>query len=450
MLATIMLLATMVATVSAEDVNEFPPQRPQVGNMMARMSSLIVAGLRTNGTVNVQYATTPMFSRFSTEQKIDRIRSWTDIVQIAVSDLGVFGLKSDGTVVHTIEDYDYNNDGSSFNIDISKKIISDLDNWRDIVQIETGARETTLGRRAIGHVVGLKSDGTAVATGDNTSSQCDVGSFRDVSKIYCRDNLTVGITKDGKVLSMGKLSNRNDVRKWENVTHVFNNSDNLCALTAEGELLRTIDDNFNNYSEYINPKTIKIAADDSYGIFRGYILEQDGKFYRISEIDQHQEPTVFKTKLLEEDIVDFYTYDSTYLAIAKDGKIYSNKFSLDSSDNWILTTNITYNGKRIESDVPPYVKDGRTLGPLRAILEALGMEVTWNAEIQTATGVKGNITISVTIGSNVAKVNGEDKVLDVAAEITNGRTMVPVRFFAENLNMNVEWDNYTKTVIIND
>lgn len=446
MLATIMLLATMVATVSAENVNAFPPQRPQVGNMMARMSPLgiIVAGLRTNGTVNVQYSSTGS----TTEQKIDRVRSWTDIVQIAVSGLGVFGLKSDGTVVHTLEDYIY---GSSWNSDASKKIIADIESWEDIVQIETGSFFKSFS--VYGHIVGLKSDGTVVATGDNTSSQCDVGSFRDVSKIYCGDGLTVGITKDGKVLTMGKLSNRNDVRKWENVVQVFDKSDYAMALTNDGKLLRTSYNNplYNN-SEYMNPKVIKMANDFPYFKITGYVLEQDGKFYSIDEdgVEHKEQPTVFKTKLIEEDIIDFDTDGSTYLALAKDGKIYSNKYSLDNSDNWILTTNITINGDRLDSDVPPYVKDGRTLGPLRVILEALGMSVTWDDVAQTATGVKGNVTISVTIGSNVASVNGEDKTLDVAAEITNGRTMVPVRFFAENLNMNVEWDNYTKTVIISD
>ena len=39
-------------------------------------------------------------------------------------------------------------------------------------------------------------------------------------------------------------------------------------------------------------------------------------------------------------------------------------------------------------------------------------------------------------------------MLDVPAEITNGRTFVPVRFFGEALGMNVDWDGYTKTVII--
>ena len=62
--------------------------------------------------------------------------------------------------------------------------------------------------------------------------------------------------------------------------------------------------------------------------------------------------------------------------------------------------------------------------------------------------LKEIFTISVSINSNIAYVNGEQKMLDVPAEITNGRTFVPVRFFGEALGMNVDWDGYTKTVII--
>ena len=98
--------------------------------------------------------------------------------------------------------------------------------------------------------------------------------------------------------------------------------------------------------------------------------------------------------------------------------------------------------------VPPYIKDGRTLAPIRAILEALGMAVSWDGATKTATAVKGDISISVTINSNIAIVNGVEKTLDVAAEITNDRTFVPVRFFAEALNMKVDWNPYTKTVEI--
>ncbi|MBQ3123594.1 MAG: N-acetylmuramoyl-L-alanine amidase, partial [Firmicutes bacterium] len=56
------------------------------------------------------------------------------------------------------------------------------------------------------------------------------------------------------------------------------------------------------------------------------------------------------------------------------------------------------------------------------------------------------------IGSNIALVNDEEKVLDVPAFIIDhdgdyyGSTMIPVRFVAENLSFGVEWDEVSRTV----
>ena len=173
-----------------------------------------------------------------------------------------------------------------------------------------------------------------------------------------------------------------------------------------------------------------------------FILDDSGDLYHM-----YFEDLVCFIEKEEEKILFFVMCDGNYYALDENGQIWSNAAAF-TSDDWILTTNITYNGEKINSDVPPYVKEGRTLAPIRAILEALGMIVSWDGTTQTATAIKGDITISVTINSNIAIVNGVQKTLDVPAEITNGRTFVPVRFFAEALNMNVDWDGYTKTVII--
>lgn len=63
------------------------------------------------------------------------------------------------------------------------------------------------------------------------------------------------------------------------------------------------------------------------------------------------------------------------------------------------------------------------------------------------------ITIELWIGKNVARVNGVYTLIDkdnpnVVSEIINGRTMVPLRFVAENLGCDVGWDNATKTITI--
>ena len=107
------------------------------------------------------------------------------------------------------------------------------------------------------------------------------------------------------------------------------------------------------------------------------------------------------------------------------------------------------NGRVIETDVPPYIVDGRTMVPFRAVGEALNAEVFWNQQSEMATFVWEGNRVQVVIDSKNAFVNGEWKTLDVEAELKNSRTMIPVRFVAENLGCSVGWDQDNWTVIIN-
>ena len=53
------------------------------------------------------------------------------------------------------------------------------------------------------HTVGLCKDGTVVATGDNNAQQCDVGSWTDIVAIAAGDSFTMGLRRDGTVLTVG-------------------------------------------------------------------------------------------------------------------------------------------------------------------------------------------------------------------------------------------------------
>ena len=109
---------------------------------------------------------------------------------------------------------------------------------------------------------------------------------------------------------------------------------------------------------------------------------------------------------------------------------------------------VTINDKKVSFDQPPVEKQGRTLVPLRAIFENLGATVNWNDVTQTVTSCKGDISISLTIGSNKLYVNEKEIVLDVPAQLINNRTFVPVRAVAEAFKCKVDWDDQNKTVII--
>lgn len=109
---------------------------------------------------------------------------------------------------------------------------------------------------------------------------------------------------------------------------------------------------------------------------------------------------------------------------------------------------VQINGQKFESDVAPQIKQGRLLLPMRLIFEALGAQVDWDAGYRTVTAEKDSTTISLAIGSSFAKVNGEVKTLDTPAIIEQNRTLVPVRFVAESLGSDVQWDGDTRTVFI--
>lgn len=105
--------------------------------------------------------------------------------------------------------------------------------------------------------------------------------------------------------------------------------------------------------------------------------------------------------------------------------------------------------KYINFDQPPIIENGRTLVPIRAIFEVLGLDVSWNAEDKIATGNNDKIQITIPINNKTVYVNKIPVILDVPAKIFNKRTLVPIRFISEALGRDVDWDNLSRTVIIN-
>ena len=112
------------------------------------------------------------------------------------------------------------------------------------------------------------------------------------------------------------------------------------------------------------------------------------------------------------------------------------------------TIHVNVDDREVSFDVAPQLVNERTLVPLRAIFEALGAIVDWDKETQTITSIKDNTVIKMTIDSDVMYVNDEEVILDVPATIVNERTLVPVRAISEAYNANVEWDGDSKTVKI--
>ncbi len=109
---------------------------------------------------------------------------------------------------------------------------------------------------------------------------------------------------------------------------------------------------------------------------------------------------------------------------------------------------LVVDGQRLDTDVPPQINEGRTLVPLCLIGEALGMEVSWETDIQAAVLQGKGKLLKLPVGKTQAEVNGKAVTLDVPAVITEGRVMVPVRFVSEQFKAEVEWDKINQIVNI--
>ena len=114
------------------------------------------------------------------------------------------------------------------------------------------------------------------------------------------------------------------------------------------------------------------------------------------------------------------------------------------------TTNITVkvNDTVIRfPDQKPIAQNERILVPIRFVAEALGYDVEWNKQVNTAVIDSGKIILY--IGTNKAQINGKAVTLDVASTVIHDRTMVPLRVVAETLDCSVDWIGETKTVLVN-
>lgn len=106
------------------------------------------------------------------------------------------------------------------------------------------------------------------------------------------------------------------------------------------------------------------------------------------------------------------------------------------------------NGEEANFEVQPFIKDGTTLVPFRAISEALKANVAWNQDEKSVTVTKNGISVKLLIGDKTAYVNGKEVELEVPGEIVDGSTMVPVRFISEALKADVNWEAESQSVVI--
>lgn len=132
---------------------------------------------------------------------------------LAVGFSHTVGLRSDGTVVAC-------GDNSFGQCDVS--------GWSGVIQIAAGAH----------HTAALLRDGTVVACGDNSLGQCEVSEWRDVVKIAATDYDTAALLRDGTVVTCGN-SDLSAVEGWYDVSDIFAGTYSLGCLYSGGYILST-------------------------------------------------------------------------------------------------------------------------------------------------------------------------------------------------------------------
>jgi ligand-binding sensor domain-containing protein len=110
------------------------------------------------------------------------------------------------------------------------------------------------------------------------------------------------------------------------------------------------------------------------------------------------------------------------------------------------------NGKPVPLEAAPIILNSRTLLPIRAVVEAAGGTVAWDASAQKVTVVRQDKTLELWISKNAAKLNGQSVNIDINTKvvpvIVSGRTLLPLRFVAEALGFDIQWNGATQTITI--
>lgn len=109
---------------------------------------------------------------------------------------------------------------------------------------------------------------------------------------------------------------------------------------------------------------------------------------------------------------------------------------------------VSYGGKTVESDVSAVMVGSTSAAAFRHLFEAQGGKVNWDAAKRRVTATNGDQKVMLTIGSKTAVVNEQKVMMDLAAFLLSGRTMVPVRLFEKTMQAKVEFEPSTGRLLV--
>lgn len=199
------------------------------------------------------------------------LTAWYDLIDVAAGEQFVVGLKFDGTVIAVGHNGDGQinvenwinvidiDAGSRFTVALTedkellftgfcnnqiKDFEENKEEWKDVISISASGGEK--GGRGGGHTVGLKSDNTLVAVGDNSFGQCDFSDtekWSDIVKVVTGDWYTVGLKSDGTVVMTGenfsgcKYIDEEILDQYDNIVDIAAGYGQTLLLTEDGEII---------------------------------------------------------------------------------------------------------------------------------------------------------------------------------------------------------------------
>ena len=165
-------------------------------------------------------------------------------VSIAAGDGHTVGLRNDGTLVAT-----GNNKDDACNVSY----------WKNIVSIAAGDF----------HTVGLRSDGSVVAVGYDAFGQCDTGTWKDIVGIAAGSYHTVGLRRDGSVVAVGDNEfGQCNVSTWKNIIAVAAGEGHTVGLCSDGTAVATGDNKYGqcNVSDWKDIVAITAGVSHTVGL----------------------------------------------------------------------------------------------------------------------------------------------------------------------------------------
>jgi len=129
--------------------------------------------------------------------------------------------------------------------------------------------------------------------------------------------------------------------------------------------------------------------------------------------------------------------------------IWTILFSLISTFAQSSEINIWLDRKPLETTIPSIIENDRIFISARNIIEALGGRITWFPALKLMTINIDNHIIRLVIDDPSLEIDGKVVSLEMPARIMDNRVMIPLEVIKIIAEVEIEWDNQTKTLSIN-